>query len=132
MTWILGNIKWIMIVSGVLTCTMLYAAFAPQAALRSNFGETLDGPLAGIIVRNWAVLIALVGGMLVYGAYHPLSRPLVLTVAAVSKVAFIGLVLAHGGRYLAYQAGVAVAVDLVMVLVFAMYLVAQSRMAVQR
>ena len=43
MNWIVANIKWIMLVSGVLTCTMLYAAVAPQAALRSTFGDTLEG-----------------------------------------------------------------------------------------
>lgn len=31
---IAGNIRWIMLVSGALTCTMLYAAIAPQSALR--------------------------------------------------------------------------------------------------
>ena len=39
-----GSIKWIMIVSGVLTCTMVYAVIAPQAMLQSTFGETLGGP----------------------------------------------------------------------------------------
>jgi hypothetical protein len=51
---IASNIRWIMIVSGVLTFTMIYAAVAPQAALMSTFGEMMDGPLAQIIVRNWA------------------------------------------------------------------------------
>lgn len=37
---IVDNIKWIMLVAGVLTCTMLYAAFAPQASLQSTFGVT--------------------------------------------------------------------------------------------
>jgi len=50
-------------VSGVLTCTMVYAAIAPQEALRSTFGETLDGPVADIVIRNWGVLITLVGAM---------------------------------------------------------------------
>ena len=36
MNWIVGNIKWIMLVSGALTSTMVYAAVAPQAALRSG------------------------------------------------------------------------------------------------
>jgi len=40
MNWISANIKWIMLVSGVLTSTMVYAALAPEAALQSNFGET--------------------------------------------------------------------------------------------
>ena len=59
MNWIVAKIKSIMLVSGALTCTMPYAALAPQAALRSTFGETLEGPLAEIVVRNWGALIAL-------------------------------------------------------------------------
>ena len=42
MNWIIANMKWIMIVSGALTCTMLYAAIAPQAALRTTFGGSLE------------------------------------------------------------------------------------------
>ena len=92
---IVANSKWIMLVSGVLTCTMVYAAIAPQAVLRWNFGETLEGPLAEIVVRNWGVLIMLIGGMLIYGAYHAAVRPLVLTIAGVSRLVFIALVLAQ-------------------------------------
>jgi hypothetical protein len=73
-------------------------------------------------VRNWGALITLVGLMLIYGAFHPSVRALVLTVAGVSKAVFIGLVLSQGGRYLGHQAGVAVAVDAVMVVVFGWYL----------
>lgn len=124
MTWIVANIKWIMIVSGVLTATMIYAAFAPEAALRSTFGETLNGPLAQVVVRNWGALIALVGAMLIYGAFHPAGRLLILIVAGVSKAIFIALVLSQGGRYLGHQAGLAVAIDLVMITLFAWYLLA--------
>jgi hypothetical protein len=53
----------------------------------------------------------------------PPGRPRILTVAGVSKLIFIGLVLSHGGQYLGYQAGVAVAIDLVMVALFIGYLV---------
>jgi len=127
MNWILARIKWIMLVSGALTCTMLYAAIAPQAALRSTFGETLEGSLAEIIVRNWGALIALVGAMLIYGAYNPLGRPLILTVAGLSKLIFIGLVLSHGRQYLGHQAGPAVVIDLVMVALFIGYLVGVRR-----
>jgi hypothetical protein len=123
MNWIVARMKGIMLVSGLLTCTMLYAALAPQAALRSTFGETFEGPLAEIVVRNWGALIAIVGGMLIYGAYHPPVRALVLTVAAAGKLIFIGLVLAQGGRYLGQQAAVAVVVDLLMVALFLAYLV---------
>jgi hypothetical protein len=45
-SWIVVNIHWIMILSGVLTMTMVYAALAPDAALRSTFGESVSGPVA--------------------------------------------------------------------------------------
>jgi len=126
MNWIVGNMKWIMLVSGALTCTMLYAAIAPQAALRSTFGESLEGPLAEIVVRNWGALIALLGAMLIYGAYHPPVRPLILSVAGLSKVVFIGLVVTHGTQYLG-QAGLAIAIDIVMVGLFVGYLIGVHR-----
>ena len=123
MSWIVSNMRWIMLVSGLSTSTMIYAAIAPEAALQSTFGETLTGPLAQIVVRNWGALIALIGAMLIYGAFNPASRPLVLTVAGISKAVFIGLVLALGD-YLGRQAGVAVVIDAVMIALFAWYLVA--------
>ena len=61
------HIKWIMLVSGALTCTMIYAFIAPQAALTSTFGAALEGPVANVVVRNWGALITLVGAMLIYG-----------------------------------------------------------------
>jgi hypothetical protein len=122
MPWIVANIHRIMIVSGVLTLTMVYAAIAPEAALRSTFGETVTGPAADVVVRNWGALIALMGAMLIYGARKPAVRPLALTVAGASKAIFILLVLSHGGRFLGHQAGIAIGVDLVWVVLFAWYL----------
>ncbi|MEO8679582.1 MAG: hypothetical protein ABI665_11080 [Vicinamibacterales bacterium] len=122
MQWIVANMKWIMLVSGLLTSTMFYAALAPQAALRSTFGEAIEGPVADVVVRNWGALIGLVGAMLIYGAFAPLSRSLVLAVAGASKLVFIGLVLSQGSRFLGAQAGAAIAIDGVMVVLFAAYL----------
>ena len=131
MQWIAKALKWIMLVSGVLTCTMLYAAIDPQGALRQTFGTTLEGPLANIVVRNWGVLITLVGALLIYGAYRPASRPLVLVVAIVSKLAFIGLVLAYGQAYLG-TAGLAIGFDLVVVGLFIVALVQMRKPPLQR
>ena len=122
MSWLVAHIHRIMILSGVLTMTMLYAALAPEAALRSTFGESVSGPVADIVVRNWGALIALVGATLIYAARKPAVRPLALTMAGASKAVFIALVLSHGGRFLGYQAGLAVAVDALWVIVFAAYL----------
>jgi hypothetical protein len=45
-------------------------------------------------------------------------------VAGLSKLVFIVLVLAQGSRYLGQQAGIAIAIDAVWVVLFALYLVA--------
>ena len=129
MNQLVARIHWLMLVSGALTFTMVTALVVPQSALRSTFGATLEGPVADVVVRNWGALIALVGAMLVYGAFKPAVRSLVLTVAAASKATFIALVLAEGGLFLVHQAGVAVAVDAVLVVLFALYLVAAPRAA---
>jgi hypothetical protein len=89
----------------------------------------VSGPLAHLVVRNWGALIALVGGMLIYGAFNPIQRSLVLVVAGASKLIFIALVLSEGARYLSHQAGVAVTIDSVMVVLFAWYLVAARSVA---
>jgi type IV secretory pathway VirB2 component (pilin) len=122
MRWITARIKWIMVVAGALTCTMAYAAISPHAALLNTFGESLQGPVADIVVRNWGALITLIGAMLIYGAFNPANRRLVLIVAGISKVVFIFLVLVYGAQYLS-RAGVAVAVDSVLICLFAIYLV---------
>jgi hypothetical protein len=127
MNWLAARFKPILLVCGALTCTMICAALAPQAALRIIFGEAPEGPAAEVVVRSWGVLIALVGAMLIYAAFDPPSRPLVLTVAAVGKLVFIGLVLSHGRRFLGHPAGIAVVADALMVLLFAACLVAARR-----
>ncbi len=91
-----NNMKWIMLISGALTFTMVFAAITPQLALNSMFGSSLEGPLAEVVVRNWGALIALIGGMLIYGAYKIEVRNLVLSVAALSKITFITLVISNG------------------------------------
>lgn len=121
MHWIEKQMKWIMLVSGLLTCTMFYAALDPQAAMLSTFGATMEGPLVNIVVRNWGALITLVGALLIYGAYRPAQRPLILVIACVSKLIFVGLVLIYGQAYLG-KVGVAVVFDLCVVALFAAYL----------
>lgn len=125
MSLIVDNIKWIMIVSGVLTLTMLQAVFAPHKSIASNFGETLQGDAATLVVRNWGLLIALGGATLIYGGLcETTDRHLILAYTGLGKLAFITLVLSHGGRYLSKGAGIAVVADTIMVALFAAYIFA--------
>ena len=127
MNLIVANIKWIMLVSGLLTCTLFYAAIAPQAALRSMFGESLDGQLAEIIVRNWGALLTLVGALQIYGAFNLTSRLLVVIVSSISKLVFVTLVLVYGRSFLGYQAGTAITIDLIIVILFVCYLISDRK-----
>src|SRR5262245_30952728 len=127
MTWIAANIQRLMIVAGILTLSMLFAAIAPEAALRSTFGESLTGPLADVVVRNWGALISLIGAMLIYAASRPAVRTMALVVAGTSKLIFITLVLSHGSRLLTTRAAGAIAIDCLWVVVFALYFIAVRR-----
>ena len=120
------SVKWVMLVSGLLTCTMFYALIAPDASLRSSFGQSIDGPVAQIVVRNWGALIGLMGLLLIYGAFWEPVRRISLVVAGASKVVFITLVLSLGQEFLRYQVGVSVIVDSVMVVLFVTYLVSTN------
>ena len=129
MKWIVAKIKWIMLITGILTASMFYNAIAPDAALRSSFGQGLEGPLAELIVRHWGVLVGLVGLMLIYGAFVPPARRLVLSVAALSKAAFVILLLTVGHDYLGQRIGVALWVDGLEALLFVTYLLGTRHLA---
>ena len=131
MKWIVTSIKWIMLVAGILTASMFYTAFAPHAGLTSSFGHNLEtaGPLAELIVRNWGFLVGLIGLMLIYGALVPPARRLVLSVATISKIWFVGLLLTVGHDYLDHPIHAAVIVDSLEVLLFVAYLFVTGRAA---
>ena len=127
MRFLSSHIRGLMLVSGALTCTVLYAALFPAAALQSTFGEAVGGPAAEMVVRNWGVLIFLMGALLVRGAFDPAVRNVVLLAAGASKAVFIGLVLTGGPQFLSNGAAVPVVVDGLTVALFAAYLVSERR-----
>lgn len=126
MTIITNNIKWIMLVTGVITCSMVFAAIAPGAALMNTFGTSMEGPLVDIVVRSWGMFITLIGGMLIYGAYHEVHRRLVLTVATIGKLFFVGLIFVYGSAYMD-KAMLTIVFDTVVALVYIAYLLSTPK-----
>jgi len=122
MHFFVSNFKWVMLISGLLTCTMFLGLFSPKGSLKSNFGAILEDPSHEIIVRNWAALIGLMGVMLIYGAFVPTVRRFSLIIAGISKVIFILLILSFGKSYLKFGAGTAVIIDSIMIVLFVLYL----------
>jgi hypothetical protein len=89
----------ILVVFGLYTACALPQFFAPRLLLaRVTFGaETSDG-LTLLLARHWALLAALVGGLLVYSAYHPETRAPAIFIAAVEKLALAGLLFFGGWK----------------------------------
>jgi hypothetical protein len=114
------SIKWIMLVSGLLTCTMIYAVISPEASVASTFGESLSGDLANTIVRSWGALITLIGVMLIYGAFNPSNRKFAAAIAGVSKLIYVALLINLGGPYLS-KAAVIVGFDSIVAVVLLAY-----------
>ena len=110
-----------MIIAGLLTCSMIFAVFAPQAALISMFGEGLSEPLAQVVVRSWGFLIFLMGVLLIYGAFKPVYRNLCLVIVSLSKIAFISIILIFGAQYIEKSA-VTLILDSILIILFAFYL----------
>ncbi|MBL4581670.1 MAG: hypothetical protein JKY29_07615 [Gammaproteobacteria bacterium] len=126
MTFITTHIKWIMLITGLVTCSMFQAFLFPENGLNMLFGANIDGPIAEIVVRNWGALIGIVGLLLIFGAFKPHSRPLILVLGIVSKITFIGLILTYGNDYLE-TAGSAIVFDSIAILLFLIYLIHNRR-----
>ena len=112
-----------MLVSGVLTFTMFYGLFAPQASLESMFGASFNGTLENIIIRSWSALVGLIGVILIYGFFNQKHRVFSISVAAFSKVVFVVLVLLYGQEFLG-KAAPAIVMDCVVIILSGLYLFA--------
>ena len=112
-----------MLVSGVLTFTMFYGLFAPQAALESMFGASFNGTLENIVIRSWSALVGLMGAILIYGFFSQRNRVFSISVAAFSKVVFVSLTLLYGQEFIDSIAP-AIAMDCVVIVLSGAYLLA--------
>lgn len=125
MNFIVKNIKWVMLVSGVFTFTMLYGLFAPQAGLELMFGASFTGTLETIVIRSWSALIGLIGAVLIYGAFSDKHRVFSIVVASLSKLVFVSLMLLYGQEFMG-KAALAIGMDCVVIVLAAFYLAAVS------
>lgn len=122
------RVKWIMLISGVVTATMLYGVVAPDSAMVSFFGESLIvgehagvESLQGLVMRSWSGLVGIMGLVLIAGFFKPQLRDFSLILAASSKLLFVVLVFLYGRAYMGNLAP-AIALDILVVLVACLYL----------
>ena len=123
---IVKNIKWIMLLAGLVTSTTVAAVFVPQETLISMFGTNLTEPLANLVVRSWGFLVSIMGALLIYGAFNEGSRLLCIITAGISKIGFLLLILIFGATYID-KLMVTVVFDSIVVLILATYVVSSRR-----
>ena len=125
---IVKNIKWIMLLAGLVTSTTVAAVFVPQETLISMFGTNLTEPLANLVVRSWGFLVSIMGALLIYGAFNEGSRLLCIITAGISKIGFLLLILIFGATYID-KLMVTVVFDSIVVLILATYVISSKRTA---
>ena len=118
---LVDNMQWVLIVCGLLTCSMIQAVFFPNNTMRAYFGEAAATPAAEMLMRNWGALVTIGGVFLVYAAFTPALRPAALLSVGAGKLAFIVLMVSQPGRFLKGQGLIAVSIDRIMVATFAAY-----------
>lgn len=119
---LVDHIQWVLLVAGLLTCSMIQATLAPRATVRMYFGEAPESAQFDLVVRNWGMLITAAGALLVWASFAPEVQIAAIALAIVTKTAFIALMLGSG--VMKRQAWVALVVDTIMILLFAAFLLA--------
>ena len=88
------HLKEILIVTGLLTMAPIASVLIPTTILRLLFGVQNPDDTSIFLTRHWGLLVALVGALLLFSAYHPQIRTPVMVVAAIEKLALAAFILA--------------------------------------
>src|SRR5207248_9699795 len=83
-----AQIELILLLTGLATAGALVLFLSPVTMMKMLFGQAPSDALSLLIARHWGLLVCLVGGLLVYAAYHAEARVPTLTVASGEKAAF--------------------------------------------
>ena len=83
-----AQIELILLLTGLATAGALALFLAPVTMMKLLFGQAPSDALSLLLARHWGLLVCLVGGLLIYAAYHAEVRVPALIVASVEKAAF--------------------------------------------
>jgi hypothetical protein len=97
----------------------------PRQLLALILGEKTSDATVILIARHWSLLVALIGGLLIYAAYHPEARVPAMIVGAAEKLVFGILVIASPLRRRRLTLAV-VSADAIMGLLYVVILTQQS------
>lgn len=114
------HIHTILLVTGIITCSLVVGVFAPGVVLRYCFFEDRPSATQTLMVQHWFLVVALIGSLIVYAAFDPAVRTVVLTAAVVEKFSIGALVAVSRARN--WRLAFIASVDAVMGLLYVSYL----------
>jgi hypothetical protein len=84
----------LLLITGILTAGAGIGLLFPRQIVASFLGDQAPASTTQLLARHWCLLVALVGGLLIYAAFHAQIRVPVMIVAATEKLVLGGLVIA--------------------------------------
>lgn len=84
----------LLLLTGGITALAGLGLIFPRQLLAVLLGDRTNEATTLLMARHWSLLVGLVGGLLIYAAFHPEVRVPVMIVAAAEKLVLGGLVIA--------------------------------------
>ncbi len=112
----------VLLITGIITLLAGVGLLMPRKTLAMLFGIDTPDAATLLLARHWSLLIGLVGGLLIYAAYHPEIRAPVMVAGAIEKLILGALVIASPLRKRPPTL-VAVGADTIMALLYIFFLI---------
>jgi hypothetical protein len=87
------------VVSGIATAGAILFFLMPRLGIRMLFGAEISDNVTVFLMRNWGLLVFLIGCLLVVAGYNPLIRVPIAVVAAAEKSVLVALLLAGAVKW---------------------------------
>lgn len=119
---ITDHIHIVLLLSGAFTLLPIVVFLLPTRGPRLLFGVDAPDGAGGLFTRHWSLLAPSLGALLIYAAWHPELRAPLMLAAGIEKAGLIGLIVADWKKPHTARMRPIVVVDLVIVWVYAIYL----------
>lgn len=119
---IVDHIRTVLLLSGAFTLLPIVVFLFPTNGPRLLFGVDAPDGAGGLFTRHWSLLAPSLGALLIYAAWHPELRAPLMLAAGVEKAGLVALIVADWKKPHTARMRPIVICDLVIVSVYAIYL----------
>jgi hypothetical protein len=116
------HISSLLLVTGVVTMFPLLHFLFPAAGLRLLYKLELRDEAGSFFARNWGLMAACLGGLLIYAAGHAEARSPIVLAAMLEKAGLVGLIAADWKKPHTRGLRVVFAFDLACVAIYGLWL----------